>query len=153
MGNGEWIMVNQIMVSQDMRSDRSFLGTGWAFPPTFNRQTRQVEMVSAETDILQSIEIILSTQLGERLMRTDFGCDLSQFLFEELRQGLIARIQDLISDSLLYYEPRITVNNVHTDVSQSTIGLLLINIDYTVRQTNSRSNLVYPFYIHEATYP
>ena len=137
--------------NQLITNDRSFLGTGWAFPPTFNRQTRQVEMVSDETDILQSVEIILSTQLGERLMRTDFGCDLNHFLFEELRQGLITRIQDLISDSLLYSEPRIKVNNIDTDISQETTGLLLISIDYTVRQTNSRSNLVYPFYLNEAT--
>ena len=67
--------------------DNSFLGTGWAFPPTFNRQTRQAEMISAEADILQSLHIILSTQPGERLMHSDFGCELSQFSFSRYAAG------------------------------------------------------------------
>lgn len=55
----------------------SFLGTGWSFPPTFNNISGTVEMVSDEKDIFQSLHILLSTQLKERVMRSDFGCDLS----------------------------------------------------------------------------
>lgn len=131
-------------------SEQSFLGTGWAFPPTFDQQTAQVTMATAEADVLQSIQVILSTQPGERVMQPSFGCELSQFLFEEIQQGVITRIQNVVSEALLYHEPRIRVNQVEVTPSQ-TPGLLMINVDYTVRQTNSRSNLVYPFYLTEAT--
>ncbi|WP_293087265.1 GPW/gp25 family protein, partial [Moorena sp. SIO4A1] len=87
----------------------SFLGTGWSFPPTFNRDTGTVEMVSDQEDIVQSLEIILSTRPGERIMQPDFGCELSQFLFEEITQGLITGIRGTISDALLYHEHRIDV--------------------------------------------
>ena len=133
-------------------SDKSFLGTGWAFPPVFNRGSGEVELVSNEDDISQSLRIILSTRPGERLMQPDFGCELSQFLFEEIRQGVITSITGVVSDALLYHEPRIKVNRIHVDDSQAAVGLLLINIDYTIRQTNTRSNLVYPFYLQEASY-
>ncbi|NEP42107.1 MAG: GPW/gp25 family protein [Okeania sp. SIO2G4] len=132
-----------------MDTNNSFLGTGWSFPPTFNQNTGTVEMVSDESDIIQSLEIILSTRPAERIMQPDFGCELSQFLFEEISQGLITGIRGIISDALVYHEPRINVEEINIEESEQE-GLLLISIIYTVRATNSRYNLVYPFYINEA---
>ena len=132
-----------------METDSSFLGTGWSFPPTFDQDTATVEMVSDEEDIIQSMEIILSTRPLERIMQPDFGCELSQFLFEEISQGLITGIRGTISDALLYYEPRIDVEDININENEQE-GLLLISITYAVRGTNSRFNLVYPFYINEA---
>ncbi|WP_424099635.1 GPW/gp25 family protein [Moorena producens] len=132
-----------------MEENSSFLGTGWSFPPTFNQDTGTVEMVSDEEDIVQSLEIILSTRPAERIMQPDFGCELSQFLFEEITQGLITGIRGTISDALLYHEPRIDVEEITIEESELE-GLLLIIITYTVRVTNSRFNLVYPFYLNEA---
>lgn len=131
-----------------MKNNRDFLGTGWSFPPTFNQNTARVEMVSDELDIAQSLEIILSTYPAERVMQPNFGCDLRQFLFEELSQSLITGIRGMITDAILYHEPRINLNTVDINESQEA-GLLLISITYTVRTTNSRFNLVYPFYINE----
>ena len=132
-----------------MDTNSSFLGTGWSFPPTFNQDPATVEMVSDEEDIVQSLEIILSTSPAERIMQPNFGCELSQFLFEEISQGLITGIRGTISDAILYHEPRIDVDEIEIDESEEQ-GLLLISITYTVRVTNSRFNLVYPFYINEA---
>ncbi|MDY7003252.1 MAG: GPW/gp25 family protein [Cyanobacteriota bacterium] len=132
-----------------MDTNNSFLGTGWSFPPTFNQDTGTVEMVSDESDIIQSLEIILSTRPAERIVQPDFGCELSQFLFEEISQGLITGIRGIVSDALVYHEPRINVEEIKIEESEQE-GLLLISITYTVRATNSRYNLVYPFYINEA---
>ncbi|NET81640.1 MAG: GPW/gp25 family protein [Moorea sp. SIO1F2] len=132
-----------------MEENRSFLGTGWSFPPTFNRDTGTVEMVSDHEDIVQSLEIILSTRPAERIMQPDFGCELSQFLFEEITQGLITGIRGTISDALLNHEHRIDVEEINIEDSEIE-GLLLIIVTYTVRVTNSRFNLVYPFYLNEA---
>jgi phage baseplate assembly protein W len=138
-----------------MIKNPSFLGTGWNFPPQFNRGGDRpisgVKMAIAEEDIRQSLEIILTTQPGERLMHPDFGCELSQFVFEEVRQGVMTRIKDIVSDALLNHEPRIQVDAVEVNESSAKAGLLLIEIDYTIRQTNTRSNLVFPFYLNEAT--
>ncbi|MEA5521402.1 GPW/gp25 family protein [Limnoraphis robusta] len=132
-----------------MTQNNSFLGTGWSFPPRFNQDTGTVEMVSDEEDIVESLEIILSTRPAERIMQSDFGCELSQFIFEEMSQGTITGIRGIISDALLYHEPRIDVEEINIDESEQD-GLLLIGIIYRVRATNSRFNLVYPFYINEA---
>jgi len=57
----------------------------------------------------------------------------------------------LIRDSILYYEPRIDVARISVDESKESLGVLEISIEYTVRSTNSRFNMVFPFYLNEAT--
>ena len=134
-------------------TDQSFLGTGWSFPPSFSLGGADVGMVSGTEDIHQSLQILLSTRLGERVMQDEFGCALDAVLFEEVDAGLVNSLNTLVSNAILDHEPRISLDNV--DVSDSGIdqGLLLISIEYTVRSTNSRFNMVYPFYINEANTP
>lgn len=136
-----------------MKTVQSFLGTGWSFPPTFSKAGADVKMVSGVEDIHQSLQILLSTHLGERVMQEDYGCDLSYVLFEEIDQSLLNTLNSLISDAILYHEPRVIMDKL--DISEDTDepGRLLIQIEYTVRGTNSRFNMVYPFYINEATIP
>ncbi len=134
-----------------MASDQSFLGTGWAFPPTFGARGADVDMVSGAEDIHQSLQILFSTRLGERVMQDEFGCDLDRFVFAEIDQGLINSVTRMVSDAILYHEPRIELERVDLSESESASGLLLIKIDYRVRSTNSRFNMVYPFYLKEAT--
>lgn len=136
-----------------MQNDQSFLGTGWSFPPSFTQGGGEVEMVSGPEDIHQSLQVLFATQLGERVMQDEFGCDLNSFLFEEIDQGLINSLTGMISDAILYHEPRITMDRLEITGSASEQGLLLISIDYTIRSTNSRYNMVYPFYLNEATTP
>ena len=133
-----------------MAAESAFLGTGWSFPPTFGRGGAEIAMVSGVEDIQQSLHILLATRLGERVMQDAFGCALDSVVFEEIDQGLINTLNRSISDAILYYEPRITLEQIDVDESAEQPGLLLISLVYTVRTTNSRFNMVYPFYINEA---
>ena len=136
-----------------MSEDQAFLGTGWGFPPAFSAGGATVQLVSGADDIQQSLQILLSTQLGERVMQDYFGCDLNNVLFEEMDQGLVNTLTNLVSDAILYFEPRITLDNLDVSESDSQQGLLLVSIEYTIRSTNSRFNMVYPFYVNEAAIP
>ena len=133
-----------------MPTHQSFLGTGWSFPPTFTQGGGDLELVTGFEDIHQSLQILLSTRMGERVMQDDFGCDLTNVLFAEIDQDLVNNLTSLISDAILYHEPRITLDRLDISESDSQQGLLLISIEYTVRNTNSRFNMVFPFYINEA---
>jgi len=134
-----------------MPAEQSFLGTGWSFPPTFGAGGGAVEMVSGVDDIRQSLEILLATRPGERVMQDEFGCELTAVLFEEIDQGLINALTGLIADAILYHEPRIELDRLDISEDQAAEGRLLISLDYTVRNTNARFNMVYPFYLNEAT--
>lgn len=136
-----------------MESERSFLGRGWAFPPSFTTGGAGVELVSGPEDIHQSLQILFATDIGERVMQDNFGCDMNRYLFEEADQGLINGLQQTISDAILYHEPRIELDNLDVSLSDADQGLLLITLEYTVLSTNSRYNMVYPFYLNEASIP
>jgi phage baseplate assembly protein W len=131
-------------------TDQSFLGTGWSFPPTFHRGSDTVDMLVNEADVRSSIEIILSTMNGERVMLPTFGCNLQPHVFDAMNPSTIAMIQKIVNDALVYNEPRIIVESV-VGTPDENGGVLLINIQYSIITTNTRYNLVYPFYISEAT--
>jgi phage baseplate assembly protein W len=137
--------------NKKMEQNSSFLGRGWSFPPEFNKHTAGVKMLEDEADIDSSLEILLSTRPGERVMEPDYGCDLEDLLFKPVNLTLKTYVIDKIKTAILYYEPRIDVNNVNIDSSRENEGVLMIVIDYTVRATNSRKNKVYPFYKEEGT--
>lgn len=135
-------------VNDDVQTD--FVGTGWSFPPSFNLGQGTVDMATGEEDIRQSLQIIFSTRLGERIMNPRFGCSLQETLFEPMNSSLIAYLQNLIETAILYHEPRIDAESVIVE-NDATEGRLLIVIDYKIRGTNSRFNFVYPFYLQEAS--
>ena len=134
-----------------MKED-NFLGKGWSFPPTFDLIERSVVMVEDEMDIKQSLSILLSTNLGERILRSDFGCGINTIQFENITTTLLTKVKRIIEKAILKYEPRIELKNVFFTKSDATGGILYIEIEYLIRATNSRMNFVYPFYIKEGTH-
>jgi len=134
-----------------MSTINSFLGTGWNFPPAFDKSQASVDMISEEADVQSSLEILLTTRPGERIMRADYGCNLDELLFEPLTTTFKTFIKDLVSTAILYHEPRIEVNKIELDESGELDGKVVIAIEYTIRSTNSRYNFVFPFYRSEGT--
>lgn len=131
----------------------SFLGTGWAFPPAFDAHTGEVEMVSELKDINESLQILLSTSLGERVMQPDYGCNLNDYMFEALSSDLIGIIKHHVENSILYYEPRVVAEKVTVTSAESfelVEGKFIISVEYFVPKTNSRYNFVYDYYLNEA---
>lgn len=128
-----------------------FLGEGWSFPPHFDKKTRGVVMTTDIEDINSSLHILLSTRLGERIMIPEYGCNLEELLFQPLDITLKTYIKDLIKTAILYHEPRIDAKKISLDTSQELEGMVQIEIEYIVRITNSRGNMVFPFYKKEGT--
>jgi len=133
-----------------MIEDNKFLGSGWSFPPQFYKGGDQIALVTGEKDIEQSLHILLTTSLQERVMQSDYGCSLKDYVFENINQGLITAIKNTISDAILLHEPRISVDTVSLENTDPVNGVIHIKVTYIVRMTNNRFNLVFPFYINEA---
>jgi uncharacterized protein len=129
----------------------TFLGRGWSFPPTFDPELTRVEMLEQEADIASSLEILLSTTPGERVMLPEFGCNMEELVFESLDTTTKTLMADKIEAAILYYEPRIELEKVSLDSSRELEGVVLIEVIYRVRTTNSRFNFVFPFYKQEGT--
>lgn len=127
---------------------RPFLGIGWKFPIQVT-PSGGIATASEETRIEEAILIILSTAPGERLMMPDFGCGIHDLVFSSNSAATVSQIVDLVRRALVDYEPRIDVLDVTAQVSDGEPNLLLIRVDYRIRDTNSMQNLVYPFFITE----
>jgi len=126
---------------------RSFLGTGWSFPPTFTKSPEMVRMVSDVEDIKQSLFIILGTIPGERLMRPEFGCDLKRLVFEINDSTLIASFNHMIYHGLLNFEPRVNFIDAVIVNRDELDGVLHIQVNFDIITTNTRHNIVFPFYL------
>lgn len=124
------------------------LGVGWNFPIELDDGTQpRFSIAEYEESVRQSILIILSTAKGERMMRPDFGSGLSELVFAVNGPATQAMAAFEAREALETWEPRIEVLDVETTVSGSRDEQLLIYIDYRVRTTDNRFNLVYPFYL------
>lgn len=129
---------------------KSFLGNGWRFPPEFNKGANATVMVANDENIRQSLWTLFSTSPGERVHRYDYGCPIREYAFEVMDTTTLALLREDIERAITLFEPRVEVNSVTFDKSP-TEGILSIKLDYTIRQTNRRSNMVYPFYLNEGT--
>lgn len=134
-----------------MEEFTSFLGTGWSFPPSFELQSKSIQTSNNEQDIDESLQILLSTRLGERIMVPEYGSNLEDLLFNPLDLTLKTVVSHQIKTAILYHESRIDVEKIDISQGNDLEGELLILIDYRVRATNSRRNLVFPFYKEEGT--
>jgi phage baseplate assembly protein W len=133
-----------------INSSKAFLGRGWAFPPTFIKGGNTVTMLEAEADIKNSLEILLSTTLGERVMQPEYGCNLDQLIFEPLDTTFSTYITQLIQNAILFGEPRVRFEDA--EYFQDTLnGRVDITVNFTIISTNSRSNIVFPYYFNEGT--
>lgn len=132
-------------------NEKEFLGRGWDFPPSFDKTDQKTVMTSDRQDIEGSLEILLGTRKGERVMRPDYGCNLDEMVFESFNLSMKTYLADMVETAILYHEPRIEPLEIKIDDSFIYEGRLMIEIDYIIRATNSRFNMVYPFYLEEGT--
>lgn len=126
----------------------SFLGRGWSFPPRFINGG--VQMSEDEADIQASLHILFGTAPGERFLHPDYGLDMRALMFEPFSTTLRSDLKDRIQKCVLVHEARIRLLDVDIDDSRLHEGVVCIRLDYRVRSTNSRFNLVFPFYQGEA---
>lgn len=123
-----------------------FLGTGWSFPPRFDHDGGGVGMVADEQDIEESLRILLGTQRGERLFHPKYGLDMHELVFEAMSTTMRTLLEERVKVGVLIYEPRVEPLTVKVHSQEPAGGELHIELEYRVRATNSRYNLVFPFY-------
>ena len=128
-----------------------FLGRGWSFPPTFNADLKGVEMTEKNDDIQRSLQILLTTTVGERIMEPKYGCNMDEMVFAGMDTTTKTIMKDKIRTAILFFEPRIDVVSIVMNTMNELEGEILIEIEYVIRATNSRFNFVFPYYVNEGT--
>ena len=129
---------------------KDFLGSGLKFPLQVDPNTGKIAMVHNEDDIVEAIRIIIGTNMGERVMRPDFGSSAHDYVFAPAGDSISDSVAHDIREQLILQEPRIV--DVRVDCSEKGVaaGALSVSVGYTVRNTNNRYNRVYPFYLEHS---
>ena len=130
-------------------ADTNFLGHGWSFPIGQDAGHQIALTADGEESVRQSIWTILATSPGQRVMRPDFGCGLADLVFAVNNAATATAVTRAVREALATWEPRIDVLDVYAAPDPSRSNVLNIEINYQVRSTNSRFNLVYPFYLEQ----
>ncbi|MFJ6054577.1 GPW/gp25 family protein [Streptomyces sp. NPDC092307] len=123
-----------------------FTGRGWAFPLGVS-PSGGVAMAGGHCDVEQAIRLILITEPGERPMRPEFGCAVRDRIFGSFDASTSGAIAHEVRRALERWEPRITVDEVTVVQAAGHQEVLDIHIGYHLSATNSRRNLVHPFYV------
>jgi phage baseplate assembly protein W len=123
-----------------------FIGSGWSFPVDVDA-TGGIRLVSRDTELEQSIRLVISTAPGERPMRPEFGCGIHDHVFDPADGRTAGRIAFEVRESLRRWEPRIDVADVRVGPHPSQPDALLLDISYVTNDSNDPRNLVYPFYL------
>ncbi|QNF34714.1 GPW/gp25 family protein [Adhaeribacter swui] len=130
---------------------QNFTGNGWKFPVEFDSNSGSVVLLSGEEDIRNSLEVLFSTRVGERLMHARYGSSLSSFLFMPMHKSNLTYLEAVVRDEILFNEPRIVITDIELRLAPDESNRLDIAIAYKITATNNRYNYVYPFYLKEAT--
>ena len=123
-----------------MVSEDDFFGLGATHPWSLSPRGG-IRQSGGLTSIAESLEVVLTTQHGERVMRPDFGCNLRALAFEPLNEATLNLARGLVTEGLTRWEPRVEVVDVDVRPAQAR-GELLIDVHYVVRATQQESTLV-----------
>ena len=122
------------------------IGTGWRFPILPDARGR-LAYIGGQDNIEQSLEVLLQTNLRERPMRAGFGTTAREQLFSPGSEKALRLLERSISDAIRDHEQRIEVLNVRAESDPRDRTHVTVRVDYQVRATYVRGNLVFPFYV------
>jgi len=123
-----------------------FLGKGWRFP-ILPDASGCLGYVEGDANVEQSLHILLMTQLGERVMRSDFGTQAPRLVLSPRSTQYLRLLEKTIQDAVVNWEPRVDLTSVTAEADPAEEFRVTVSISYTVRQTNTSNNLVFPYYL------
>lgn len=128
-----------------------FIGRGWEFPPAFGPKGSSVGMVEGELEIQQSLQILFSTRMNERVLHHNFGNSIDDFVFADIDESMVTNLKKMLQDAVEKYEPRIHLVRVDVVAEEEDQGSIQLEVEFKIKGTNTRHNLVYPFSLAEGS--
>lgn len=113
---------------------------GISFPPRIGADGR-VAWSEGEQNVRESMEVVLRTELRERVRLPEYGGGLGRFLFEPNTTTTRRQIQDRIVRALATWEPRIAVESVEVDIDPKDPQAAIATVGYQLVATQAQQRL------------
>ena len=123
-------------------------GKGWRFP-ILPDAAGGLGYVEGDENVEQSLKILLLTALGQRVMRPDFGTAAPRMVFAPGSVQNLGLLETSLREAVRDWEPRIDLEEVRVEVNPADETQVTVQLAYRIRQTNTRANLVFPFYTEQ----
>ena len=131
-----------------MSINEEIIGTGWAFPPRFEIATGETVVVTGPEDINQSLFILFTTELGERVMQPNYGSAFKTMLFENINEHFKSYMRMVLSRSIAVYEARIKPTRLDFIADEDLEGRYLMNLEYIIVATRQKNSFIFPLYLN-----
>lgn len=131
---------------EEKTTSAGFLGRGWAWPPAFDAESGEVEMLEGEADIRNSLELMLATRQGERQLAPFYGANMEDMVFAQMDNATQNLMRSRLVERIRFQEPRVIAEEIRFEVDVLG-GILKLHLTYRVIATNNQYNLVYPYYL------
>ena len=131
-----------------MSETDKILGRGWVFPPQFKADTNETAMAEGVDDINQSLYILFTTEIGERVMQPNYGSAMKSMIFESINEHFKSYMRLVLTRSIALYEARIKPINIDFLEDETLDGRYLMHLDYYVLATKQKNSFVFPFYLN-----
>jgi hypothetical protein len=128
--------------------DYPHVGTGWAFPVRWGAEGR-VDLAGGERKVMQSINLVLRTAVGSRVMRPTFGAGVDRYVFDPRTEQTCFRLAFEVRQALLLWEPRVLVDTVEATVPDDADDRIDVLVEFRIDPHRRPSSLVLPFYLEE----
>lgn len=128
---------------------QDFLGTGWAFP-VLPDPAGGLRYASGEASIQDCLLVLLQTATGERIMRPDFGTTAPTLVFAPGSPANLRMLENSITGAIQAYEPRVELDSVAAEPTPGQENQVVVSVNYRIRRTNTKANLVFPYYLDTA---
>ena len=117
--------------------EKKYLSKGWKFPICVDSSTGRIQTVSGEEDIKEAIKIILLTTYKERVMKSEFGSNMKDFIFSNSTQSTYSSMEIEAKNSIEIWESRVknVIVKVYPDKINSNI--LYIDVECTIKSTEN----------------
>lgn len=126
----------------------SFIGKGWRFPIEPDA-AGGLGYVGGIDNIEQSLRILVQTELGQRVMRPDFACAAGRLVFAPGSEHYLGQLETALRDAIRDWEPRVDVEDLRVELSPLDETVANVRLIYRPRASNTRENLVFPFYLRD----
>ena len=98
-------------------SESQFIGKGLRFP-IMPDASGGLGYVEGDENVEQSLRILLLTDLGQRVMRQDFGCKAPRYVFAPGSVQYLSLLETTVREAVRDWEPRIHLEEVRAEVGR-----------------------------------